>query len=107
MNTIEGSNRLFGWLLTVTAALVLAGCGGSDGDDGAAGAPGDDGDPGLACWDLNGNGIPDFPDEDTNGDGTADVHRVFADKFNADVDGPAIGLLSGNGKIYLACIPHI
>ena len=45
--------------------------------------------------------------EDTNGDGTADVHRVFADKFNADVDGPAIGLLSGNGKIYLACIPHI
>ena len=40
-------------------------------------------------------------------DGAADTHTVFADQFNSDVAGPAIGLLSGNNKIYLACIPHV
>ncbi|MCA9213334.1 MAG: HEAT repeat domain-containing protein [Planctomycetales bacterium] len=45
--------------------------------------------------------------EDTDGDGNVDTHTVFADQFNSDVDGPAIGLLSGNNKIYLACIPHV
>ena len=59
--------------------LALAGCEGDDGKDGVAGAPGtpgadgSDGAPGLSCWDLNQNGVPDFPDEDTNGDGVIDV----------------------------------
>ncbi|MEJ2523807.1 MAG: cytochrome c3 family protein [Gammaproteobacteria bacterium] len=63
------------WTLVMTAvamatAFTLAGC---DGDDGRDGLPGGAGDPGLACWDLNENGIKDFPDEDTNGDGVIDV----------------------------------
>ena len=57
--------------------LTLAGC--DDGDDGRDGADGADGDPGLSCWDLNENGIPDFPDEDTNGDGVIDVNDCRAD----------------------------
>ena len=62
-----------------TVMLALAGCEGDDGKDGVAGAPGSpgsdgsDGAPGLSCWDLNQNGVPDFPDEDTNGDGVIDV----------------------------------
>ena len=56
--------------------FTLAGCDGDDGDDGRDGA---DGDPGLSCWDLNENGIPDFPDEDTNGDGVIDVNDCRAD----------------------------
>jgi OmcA/MtrC family decaheme c-type cytochrome len=57
-------------LLASAALLGLAGCDGDDGDDGQDGS---DGDPGLACWDLNENGIKDFPEEDTNGDGVIDV----------------------------------
>ncbi len=45
--------------------------------------------------------------EDTNGDGKADKQSIFADGFTDALDGPAIGLLSGFGKIYLANIPHI
>lgn len=33
---------------------------------------GQDGADGLACWDLNGNGVPN-PEEDTNGDGSFDA----------------------------------
>ena len=44
---------------------------------------------------------------DTDGDGRADTKTIFADGFNDSLDGPAIGLLSGFGKIYLANIPHI
>ena len=54
--------------------LSAAGCSdGKDGLDGATGAAGPPGDPGLSCWDLNQNGIKDFPDEDINGDGLIDV----------------------------------
>lgn len=75
MSRVGGSVRLREWLAFIVGALFLglAGCGGSDGDRGAAGAAGSDGDPGLSCWDLNGNGVPDFPEEDTNGDGVIDA----------------------------------
>jgi len=55
------------------AAFTLAGCEGDDGNNGNPGADGADGPAGLACWDLNENGIPDFPDEDRNNDGVIDV----------------------------------
>ena len=42
---------------------------GVDGQDGAIGPTGSDG---IACWDLNGNGIGD-PSEDINGDNNIDV----------------------------------
>ena len=73
------------FLATTVACLIafgLAACGGSDGDRGPAGADGSDGadgSAGLNCWDLNENGIPDFPDEDTNGDGVIDVNDCRAD----------------------------
>lgn len=54
---------------------------GSDGDQGPPGPqgdPGDQGPPGLACWDLNGNGQPDPDTEDLNGDGVVDVHDCQA-----------------------------
>jgi OmcA/MtrC family decaheme c-type cytochrome len=76
-------NVLFrwGWTFLVVVTLGLAGCDGDDGAAGAAGAagqPGDDGDPGLACWDLNGNGVGD-PEEDLNGDGMFNALDCAAD----------------------------
>jgi OmcA/MtrC family decaheme c-type cytochrome len=52
----------------------MAGCDGKDGAPGAAGTPGTPGTDGQACWDLNGNGVGDLPDEDINGDGVVDVN---------------------------------
>jgi uncharacterized protein YjbI with pentapeptide repeats len=46
---------------------------GQPGDPGAPGLPGADGQDGVSCWDLNGNGVGDVPDEDTNSDGFVDV----------------------------------
>ncbi|MEE9505793.1 MAG: hypothetical protein V3V98_01440, partial [Thermoplasmata archaeon] len=46
---------------------------GDDGDDGAQGPTGPQGADGTACWDLNGNGTGDIPDEDINGDLVVDV----------------------------------
>ena len=37
------------------------------------GIPGSQGMAGRNCWDRNGNGLPDLPDEDTNNDGVVDV----------------------------------
>ena len=59
---------------------------------------GDPGDPGQACWDLNGNGVPDVGTEDTNGDTNVDIqdcqgapgedHSDFVDRFgNANTAG--------------------
>jgi OmcA/MtrC family decaheme c-type cytochrome len=75
MTGVGGSDRLRVWLTVLASAVLLgvAGCDGDDGDDGARGPAGSDGDTGLACWDLNENGIKDFPEEDTNGDGEIDV----------------------------------
>ena len=44
---------------------------------------------------------------DENGDGVADKHTIFADGFNAPLDGTAAGIFSYNGNVYVACIPHI
>ncbi|MDP3985716.1 MAG: hypothetical protein Q8P82_03045 [bacterium] len=44
---------------------------GEDGEDGDDGAIGPQGQAGLSCWDLNGNGTFDQPEEDTNLDGHA------------------------------------
>ena len=72
MNALShGTFRLTAMLAIVTLALGAAGCSGDDGDNGAAGAAGADG---LSCWDLNENGVADFPDEDTNDDGVIDVN---------------------------------
>ena len=70
--SLHGIWRL-GFAALAAMSLALAGCEGDDGKDGAAGAPGTDGSPGISCWDLNENGVPDLPDEDTNGDGVVDV----------------------------------
>ncbi|MEM8954826.1 MAG: PVC-type heme-binding CxxCH protein [Verrucomicrobiota bacterium] len=45
--------------------------------------------------------------KDTDGDGVADEAVVFADGFNAVEDGPAIGLIEGDGKVYMTSIPHL
>lgn len=46
--------------------------------------------------------------EDSNGDGKADRLEEFATDFDAPEDGPAIGLIYGNGNtIYMTCIPHV
>jgi hypothetical protein len=57
-----------------TGATGPSGPSGPTGATGASGPSGPSGPPGLNCWDLNGNGVPDFPEEDTNGDGTIDVN---------------------------------
>jgi quinoprotein glucose dehydrogenase len=44
---------------------------------------------------------------DTDGDGKADVARVFADGFNNPLDGIASGVLVHDGKVYLTNIPHL
>ncbi|MGB1258827.1 MAG: DUF7133 domain-containing protein [Akkermansiaceae bacterium] len=44
---------------------------------------------------------------DSNGDGVADKHTIFADGFNDPLDGTAAGIYSHNGNVYFACIPHI
>jgi len=73
MYALRHGNLRVATLLAVTfLGLAIAGCSGDDGDDGAAGPPGADGGAGLACWDLNENGVKD-PEEDLNGDGVVDV----------------------------------
>ena len=46
--------------------------------------------------------------QDTNQDGRADKHWIFADGFDDALDGPGIGLLAGGkGEIYYTNIPHL
>ena len=68
-------------LAIAVSAFLVVGCEGDDGTNGAAGsagsagadgADGAAGTSGLACWDLNENGVADA-DEDLNGDGSIDV----------------------------------
>jgi quinoprotein glucose dehydrogenase len=44
---------------------------------------------------------------DTDGDGTIDDSKVFADGFNDVLDGTAAGVFYYDGAIYFACIPKI
>ncbi|MDG2122182.1 MAG: HEAT repeat domain-containing protein, partial [Verrucomicrobiales bacterium] len=44
---------------------------------------------------------------DVDGDGKAEVPTVFAEGFSEAEDGPAIGLLAGEGRILMACVPHV
>ncbi len=47
---------------------------------------------------------------DLDGDGKADESVVFAEGFNAAVDGPLIGLMAGkpgSGRVYATSIPHL
>ena len=44
---------------------------------------------------------------DTNGDGTLDESKVFADGFNDVLDGTAAGVFYYEGCLYFACIPKI
>lgn len=46
---------------------------GPQGPQGETGPQGPQGDAGTACWDLNGNGVADLPDEDINEDDTVDI----------------------------------
>lgn len=44
---------------------------------------------------------------DEDGDGAADKHTVFAEQFNAPLDGTAAGIFSYEGNVYFACLPNI
>lgn len=44
---------------------------------------------------------------DTNGDGTMDEAKVFADRFNDVLDGTGAGVLSYQGKVYYTNIPKL
>jgi len=45
--------------------------------------------------------------EDRDGDGKCDHATIFADGFNDPLDGTAAGVMALDGKVYLACIPHV
>ncbi len=45
--------------------------------------------------------------EDRDGDGKCDHATIFAAGFNDPLDGTAAGVMALDGKIYLACIPHV
>jgi hypothetical protein len=59
---------------------------GDKGDQGLKGEPGTSGANGLACWDLNGNGIGDIA-EDINSDGNYDTLDCKGSQGQAGADG--------------------
>jgi len=62
---------------------------GDKGDTGDTGATGPQGPPGLACWDLNGNGVGDVPAEDTNSDAVVNVLDCTGPQGREGPQGPA------------------
>ncbi|MEM1296778.1 MAG: PQQ-dependent sugar dehydrogenase, partial [Verrucomicrobiota bacterium] len=45
--------------------------------------------------------------KDRDGDGRADLSTIWADDFDEPLDGPGIGLVFGDGKLYYTNIPHL
>ena len=92
---------------SMLALLVLSACGTAPAVDGAPGAAGTDG---LACWDLNGDGIAGG-NEDTNGDGTWDAADCQGEDGLDGADGAAgedgqdgtNGAAGADGSSGLAC----
>ena len=97
----KGLQGLVSLVSAVFLAAFMAGCAddGKDGADGAtgpAGAAGVDGSDGISCWDLNENGVPDLPDEDTNGDGVVNVEDCRAPGGAYDPAGLHAGFFKEN-----------
>ena len=103
--SIRGS-KLVHIVLFVFTAMFIWGCDGDDGAPGPAGPAGTDGSDGQACWDLNGNGIGDIPDEDTNGDGVVDVDDCRASPPVAETAIESCSLCHDSGQVADAAVAH-
>ncbi|MCG3129333.1 MAG: N-acetylneuraminate epimerase [Phycisphaerae bacterium] len=78
-------------------ALDCAGQSGPPGEDGADGEEGAPGSPGVACWDLNADGIAQLDTEDTNEDGVVDVLDCRGDTGPGGSSGePGAGFPAGS-----------
>ncbi len=81
-------------------------------------APGDDEENAKHVGDLNKDGRHDFRDlmvlsekihllEDTDGDGTADSVKEFANNFQTEVTGIAAGVMHHDGEVYATIAPDV
>lgn len=81
---------------------------GADGADGATGASGGDGTSGVACWDLNANGVGDVLTEDTNDDGNVNLHDCRAVGITMDLsDADVVAQMVEEGNRIVAEITNV